>query len=110
MLSPTQAWRPLDFLSVLFLASYPFGNPSVDSEIEDMNAVHERDFYAWTQEQAAPLRQGQLDCLDLEYLAEEIEALGRSERRELANRLEILLLFIIPLLAGLMARGVGYFG
>jgi len=56
-----------------------------------MNAIHERDFYAWTQEQAALLRQGQLDRLDLEHLAEEIETLGRSERRELGNRLEILL-------------------
>ncbi len=52
---------------------------------------HEQDFYAWTQEQAALLRQGQLDRLDLEHLAEEIETLGRSERRELGNRLKILL-------------------
>ncbi len=53
--------------------------------------LYERDFYAWTQEQAALLRSGRLDQLDVVHLAEEIEALGRQERRELVNRLGILL-------------------
>jgi hypothetical protein len=53
--------------------------------------LYERDFYAWTQEQAALLRSGQLERLDRVHLAEEIEALGRQERRELVNRLGILL-------------------
>ena len=53
--------------------------------------LYERDFYAWTQEQAALLRAGQLQQLDTVHLAEEIEALGRQERRELINRLGILL-------------------
>ncbi|MFT0727545.1 DUF29 family protein, partial [Synechococcus sp. F70.1] len=47
--------------------------------------LYERDFYAWTQEQAALLRSGQLERLDRVHLAEEIEALGRQERRELVN-------------------------
>jgi hypothetical protein len=34
---------------------------------------------------------GRLEQLDTEHLAEEIEALGRQERRELVNRLGILL-------------------
>ncbi|MFS8775467.1 DUF29 domain-containing protein [Synechococcus sp. R65.1] len=53
--------------------------------------LYERDFYAWTQEQATLLRSGRLEQLDTEHLAEEIEALGRQERRELVNRLGILL-------------------
>ncbi|WP_414366434.1 DUF29 domain-containing protein [Synechococcus sp. B60.1] len=53
--------------------------------------LYERDFYAWTQEQAALLRAGRLEQLDTVHLAEEIEALGRQERRELVNRLGILL-------------------
>ncbi len=53
--------------------------------------LYERDFYAWTQEQAALLRSGRLDQLDVVHLAEEIEALGRQERRELVSRLGILL-------------------
>ena len=53
--------------------------------------LYERDFYAWTQEQATLLRAGRLEQLDAGHLAEEIEALGRQERRELVNRLGILL-------------------
>ncbi|MFT0797727.1 DUF29 domain-containing protein [Synechococcus sp. R5-12] len=53
-------------------------------------ALYDCDFYAWTQEQAALLRSGQWDQLDIPNLVEEIEALGRQERRELVNRLGIL--------------------
>ncbi len=53
-------------------------------------ALYDCDFYAWTQEQAALLRSGQWDRLDIPNLVEEIEALGRQERRELVNRLGIL--------------------
>ncbi len=53
-------------------------------------ALYDRDFYAWTQEQAALLKSGQWDQLDIPNLVEEIEALGRQERRELVNRLGIL--------------------
>lgn len=53
-------------------------------------ALYDCDFYAWTQEQAALLRSGQWDQLDIPNLVEEIETLGRQERRELVNRLGIL--------------------
>ncbi|MGY2802552.1 DUF29 domain-containing protein [Thermostichus sp. MS-CIW-25] len=53
-------------------------------------ALYDRDFYAWTQEQAALLKSGQWDQLDIPNLVEEIETLGRQERRELVNRLGIL--------------------
>ena len=52
--------------------------------------LYESDFYAWTQQQAALLRAGQWEQLDIANLVEEIEALGRQERRELLNRLGIL--------------------
>ncbi len=54
-------------------------------------SLYEADFYAWTQQQAELLRSGRLAQLDVENLAEEIEALGRQERQELRNRLGILL-------------------
>jgi hypothetical protein len=57
----------------------------------DTTAKYDRDFYAWTQEQASFLQSGKFDCLDLENLAEEIASLGRQERRELVNRLGILI-------------------
>lgn len=48
---------------------------------------YEQDFYGWTQEQAELLRAGKLSELDTANLLEEIEAMGRSEKRELESRL-----------------------
>jgi hypothetical protein len=56
---------------------------------------YEQDFYSWTQEQANLLRSGQLDCLDIPNLIEEIETMGRSEKRELESRLTVLLLNLL---------------
>ena len=53
--------------------------------------LYETDFYAWTQEQVQLLRNRQFDAIDLENLIEEVESLGRQERRELENRLSILI-------------------
>lgn len=52
---------------------------------------YEQDFYSWTQEQAALLRAGRLADLDVENLIEEIETMGRSEKRALESRLSVLL-------------------
>jgi Domain of unknown function DUF29 len=58
-------------------------------------SLYERDFYAWTNEQAALLRAGKLDHLDIENVAEEIESMGRGEKNELTNRLTVLLLHLL---------------
>lgn len=49
------------------------------------------DLVAWAREQAHHLRAGRFELLDLEHLAEEIEDVGRSEQRELASRMVVLL-------------------
>lgn len=54
-------------------------------------ALYDSDFYAWTQTQAHLLKERKWEHLDLDHLIEEIESLGRQERRELVNRLSILL-------------------
>jgi len=54
-------------------------------------STHKRDFYAWTQEQAALLRAGRMDALDTKNLVEEIESMGSSERREMSSRMRELL-------------------
>ena len=59
------------------------------------NTLYDRDFYAWTAEQAALLRAGRLDRLDIDNIAEEIETLGRSEKRELVSRLTVLLVHLL---------------
>src|SRR5262245_40379988 len=53
--------------------------------------LYEEDFYAWIQDQAAKLRSRAHAEIDWENLAEEIESLGRSERREIQRRLELLI-------------------
>jgi hypothetical protein len=56
---------------------------------------YEQDFYGWTQEQAALLRAGRLNELDIENLIEEIETMGRSEKRALESRLSVLLCHLL---------------
>ncbi len=51
---------------------------------------YEEDFYLWLMEQAELLRQGRVQELDLENLAEEVESIGRSDKREVFNRLVVL--------------------
>ena len=55
------------------------------------NSLYESDFYAWANQQAALLRAGRLAEAEIENIAEEIESMGRSEKREFVSRLTILL-------------------
>jgi hypothetical protein len=57
----------------------------------DTAPLYERDFVAWAEDQAALLRSGRFDLLDLANLIEELEGMGRSDRRQLYTRLEVLL-------------------
>lgn len=57
--------------------------------------LYDADIVAWAEQQAHWLRAGALDRLDLEHLAEEIEDVGKSEQRELANRLSLLLAHLL---------------
>jgi len=52
--------------------------------------LYDTDFYGWTQRQADTLRAGDLAGLDVDNLIEEIESMGRSEKRELRSRLTVL--------------------
>ena len=52
---------------------------------------YNQDFYAWAIHNAQLLRDGKLSEVDIENVAEEIESMGKSEKRELANRLAVLI-------------------
>ncbi len=52
---------------------------------------YDEDITAWAEEQARLSRDGDFAALDLEHLAEEIEGVGASERREPRSRLIVLL-------------------
>ncbi len=58
-----------------------------------LGELYDRDFVLWTEEQAAALRQakGANLPLDWENLAEEIESLGKSDRRALRSQIRGLL-------------------
>jgi hypothetical protein len=52
---------------------------------------YEQDFHRWLEDQAAKLRGRSHNELDWENLAEEIESVGRSQKREVRSRLERLI-------------------
>lgn len=56
---------------------------------------YEDDVLAWSNEQARLLRAGRFDLLDIAHLAEEIEDVGKSEQRELASRMAVLLAHLL---------------
>jgi hypothetical protein len=55
------------------------------------NDLHDTDFFEWTQEQARLLGERRWNDLDLENLIDEVESVGASEKREIRNRLKVLL-------------------
>jgi ribosomal protein L29 len=55
--------------------------------------TYEKDFYAWTFEQAQKLRAG--EPIDTENVAEEIESLGKSIEQELYNRVAVLMAHLL---------------
>jgi hypothetical protein len=69
---------------------------------------YEDDLFAWTQEQAALLRAHAVDGIDWENLAEEIESMGRRDRRELKSRLTVILLHLPKWQAQADQRGMSW--
>ena len=64
-------------------------------------SLYDRDFFLWSKEQAGALRAaskgGSNQALDWENLAEEIEDLGKSDRRELCSRVLVILEHLLKL-------------
>jgi len=60
-----------------------------------LTELYDRDFYKWTRCNATLLRAGRLQEADLQHIAEEIEDMGKSQRRELESRLEVLLAHLL---------------
>jgi hypothetical protein len=57
--------------------------------------LYGRDYYSWALEQSSALRERRFDALDMDHLAEEVEGLAKSERRELGNRLMRVLVHLL---------------
>ena len=56
---------------------------------------YEIDVAAWAQQQAWLIRNKKFDLLDIEHLAEEIEDMSKSEQRELAIRMAVLMAHLL---------------
>ncbi|MCI0655404.1 MAG: DUF29 domain-containing protein [Methylococcaceae bacterium] len=56
---------------------------------------YETDIVAWAAEQANLVRTKKFELLDIDHIAEEIEDVGKSEQRELANRLTVLIAHLL---------------
>jgi hypothetical protein len=72
--------------------------------------LYDQDFYAWTHEQAGLLRAGRLSEADVEHIAEEIESIGKREKRELVSRLRVLLLHLLKWQYQPTCRGASWEG
>ena len=57
--------------------------------------THEQDFSAWALQNAELLRQGKFVECDVANIAEELDSMGRSVKRELASRLRVLLMHLL---------------
>ncbi len=54
-------------------------------------ADYERDFVKWTEETALAISEGRWNQIDRAALADEVESLGKRDRREVISRLELFL-------------------
>jgi Domain of unknown function DUF29 len=57
--------------------------------------LYAEDFAAWCLKTAELVRTGEWDAIDPEALAEELESLGKSQKRELESRLEVLVMHLL---------------
>jgi hypothetical protein len=73
-------------------------------------AAYDEDFYAWTLEQARLLRAGEFSQLDIDNIAEELESIGRSDKREVDSRLEVLLMHLLKWQVQVKFRSPGWSG
>jgi|ERR1700735_5061991 hypothetical protein len=74
------------------------------------SVAYDDDFFAWTQEQARLLRTGDFSQIDIENVAEELESMGRSDKREIDSRLEILLMHLLKWKVQVRMRSPGWAG
>ncbi len=60
-----------------------------------MNTLYETDFQSWVEQQTELLKKGRFSELDVQNLLEEMVDMGKSNYRELENRLMIILLHLL---------------
>jgi hypothetical protein len=56
---------------------------------------YEKDFYAWAMENAELLKQKKFDEIDIEHIAEEIESMGKNDKRGIISHLRVLIAHLL---------------
>lgn len=59
------------------------------------STLYQQDFSSWAQQTAQLLRERKFDQIDLETLAQEVEDLGKTERRAISSYLTVLLTHLL---------------
>jgi hypothetical protein len=57
--------------------------------------LYDLDFYQWTQSQSDLLRVEEWEQLDWQHIAEEIESLGKKDKRQVQSRLAVLITHLL---------------
>ncbi len=60
-----------------------------------MKTLYEEDFHEWALRNAELVRSGRIEEADWENIAEELEGMALSQRRELFNRLVVLMTHLL---------------
>jgi hypothetical protein len=74
----------------------------------NLGPAYNDDHYAWTKRHAELIREGRLSEIDTEHLAEELESMSGSERRELISRFTILLAHLLKWQFQPLRRGTSW--
>ena len=86
-------------LGRLILSSRIDRNGLMDTNRTDADVQsYDDDFYGWTQQQAAYLRNGRMDRVDLDNVAEEIESLGKSQLHALTSSYRLIAMHLLEFL------------
>ena len=67
----------------------------MSTAVRNRPSLYDSDFHAWTQAQARALAERRAADVDWANVAEEIDSLGRSDRRSIASHLEILIAHLL---------------
>jgi hypothetical protein len=63
----------------------------LSTSAKSLSSLYEQDYYLWLETTAKLLRDGQLSALDIANLLEEIEDMGRGEKRAMYSNLKVVL-------------------
>lgn len=77
--------------------SVTFRPKKLSVAVQPKSPNYDKDFYAWIQVQTKLLRENNWEKIDIQNLIEEIESLGKKDKRALRSHLVILLMHLLKM-------------